>query len=157
MSDLFTSNNPGKVYRIPLTHGTEATVIKFMDTKADFPVHDTVLITAIGFSQSVNVQFTPALNKLVYLYSFGDRMGDAVISGFLFDRECSKSSGRLVGLKKISDFYAANRAISNTRIAVNIGAVTVRGFLTDFRADTAEPQLNSMRFTMTLAILPGLS
>jgi hypothetical protein len=162
MSDLFTADAPGRVYRIPLKDGSQATIIKFMDTKSAFPEHDTVLVTAIGFSQAVNVQFTPALNKLVYLYSFGDRMGDAVISGFLFDKECpgvngESSSNRLVGLKKISEFYAANRAINNTKISVNIGSVTIRGFLIDFRADTSEPQLNSMRFTMTLAILPGLS
>lgn len=149
MPNLFKSQ-PGVVYAVELDGAATGTV-----RVVGLEGTDVVLITSIGYSQGVNVQFMQSLEKVVYLYSFGDRMGTVKVSGLLLDRYCD-TQGSSQGYAVLAKYYAEKRAISEDRIVqVYIGNDNeIRGFLTDINIQTHNPELRTMAYTLTIATLP---
>ena len=147
--NLFSSNRRGVVVtrRISGSPGT----ISIVD---GFPSHESVIIQRIGYGQGVNVQFAPSLASLIYVYVFGDKMGDVTISGVCFDRTCSDGK-RFKGAQRALSYYSKNRAAAKSdTINVTIGDVEINGFVIDMKLDTLNEEYRTMSFTMTMAALP---
>jgi hypothetical protein len=90
---------------------------------------EAALISGVKYSQSVSKQFQASLDGSIYLYVFGDSMGDVIVQGIAFPQVCS---GAGEGLLEVLKFYEENRASKkSTPIKVTIGkAEAISGFLT---------------------------
>jgi hypothetical protein len=113
------------------------------------------MISGISYDQNTNHQFQHALDNSVYIYVFGDLMGNVVIEGRAFPMLCTGEGG----LSEVFDFYAKRRASrSPDLIQVAIGAESIVGFLTaiKLRSQTVaeDPTALFQSFWFTINTLP---
>jgi hypothetical protein len=122
---------------------------------ADFePV--AALIAGADFNQATNQQFQHSLDGSVFIYVFGDLMGDVIISGRAFPVICPNSVG---GLNEVFKYYSAKRASKVPKpIHVVIGDESIIGFLTSLRIRSASlaetPEALYHEFSLTIKTLP---
>jgi hypothetical protein len=115
-----------------------------------------VMISGIEYDQKTNQQFQQSLDGAVYVYVFGDLMGNVAIEGVAFPLRCD---GEVNGLQEIFKFYAQRRASNNKElIQVSIGDEPVSGFLTSIRVRSNSAADNSaalsQTFWLTINTLP---
>lgn len=114
------------------------------------------LISNIMYDQSTNQQFQEALSESVFIYVFGDHMGEVSVEGIAFPATCT---GNTEGLAEILDFYDQNRASKTPEaITVTVGRVTIKGFLTKVKVTAltaSEDPIGMMsRYCLTINALP---
>lgn len=114
------------------------------------------LIENIGYGQRTNQQFQYALDGSVYIYVFGDEMGNVRINGIIFPLLCD---GESTGMKEVLEFYAAKRASkSQDLVEVSIGDEVITGFLTALEVSgvgvASDPQAAIQSYTMVINTLP---
>ena len=89
------------------------------------------LISGIDYDASTNQQFQHSLSKAVYIYVFGDRMGNIVIAGKCFPQLCDTD---VQGIEEVFEYYTANRASVNPEpVTVTIGSKVITGYLTGLK------------------------
>ncbi len=111
------------------------------------------IVTRFTLSHKVNVQFLHTLGSLIYIYVFGDRMGQITLSGLAFGCECP--SGNDIGAELMLLWYKANRCSKRkTPVRVTIGKQAIDGFITDFNEDVVDPSISLVQWGVTLACLP---
>lgn len=113
-----------------------------------------VIVTKIGYNQSINIQFMPTLKKLVYVYSFGDRLGDIIVSGLAFDTSCfSDDTGW--GARSLFDYYMETRAVKeNQRVRISLAGQPISGFLVGMSLDLSNTEYRTMNFSLNIKALP---
>src|SRR5271165_5385492 len=80
------------------------------------------IITRFTFSQAVNAQFLHTLGNAIYIYTFGDRIGQVTISGLSFANDCNGngiSTSGAHGAVNMIQWYQTNR-LSNRGSPVRI-------------------------------------
>lgn len=88
------------------------------------------LISGVNYDQKTNQQFEYALDSSIFIYVFGDLMGNVEVQGRSFPATCEGEGG----LAEIFDFYKDMRASKSAApITVVIGTETIVGFLTAIR------------------------
>jgi hypothetical protein len=97
------------------------------------------------------------LRNLIFVYAFGDKIGQLRISGLAFAGACGYSSGR-TGVENVLEYYAVNR-ISNrlTPCQLQIGSSPAgyfEGYLTDLRLDILQPEARMTQFTLDFQVFP---
>jgi hypothetical protein len=111
------------------------------------------LISSISWNQSVNVQFQPTLGGPVYVYVFGDLMGNVTISGVAFAGTCDDRSQ--TGIQEVFDYYNSNRASQRSEaVIVTYGPESSEGFLTRLALRPTDPERMTAQFQMTIRTLP---
>ena len=138
MSDIFNSS-PGTAVIIPGTNTVPGQVtISGFDPVA-------ALISHVEYNANTNQQFQYALDSSVYVYVFGDLMGNVIVEGISLLSLCSGTEG---GLSEIFEYYNANRLSKNTTpVSVVVGGDTITGFLTGIKvrsSGTAQDQETPM-------------
>ena len=97
-------------------------------------------VTGFVHEMQGNYQFLHALDRFVYFYSFGDRIGEITVSGISFAAPpCGGGAGVLKPptICSLYDLYAEKKQ-SKLKKAVKIGASNcgaARGFLTGMRLE----------------------
>jgi hypothetical protein len=121
----------------------------------NFGRHRTI-ITRIGMSVSGNYQFLHTIGQDVYVYVFGDRMGQITIHGLSFSQGCEDDGKH--GFELLYDWYNAHRIANNKfPVTVTIGTkTTFRGFITALNGDVQDPLHRTIQFQLTVAVLPSL-
>lgn len=110
------------------------------------------IITSPSISQRVNAQFTPSLKESVYVYVFGDLMGQVIISGVAFAARCE---GEESGMEDVFNYYRDYRASQRQEpVSVTFGKESVSGFLTDVSLSSRDPDLMTMDFKFAVRTLP---
>ena len=114
------------------------------------------MVGGIAYNQRTNHQFQHALDGSVYIYVFGDMMGDVVVEGRAFPLRCDTN---VSGLQEVFNFYATQRAANNPDVVkVSIGAENIIGFLTAIKVrsqSVAEsPVALFQSFHLTINTLP---
>ncbi len=116
------------------------------------------IVTRLVFSQAVNVQFLHTLGSSVYIYVFGDRVGQVGISGLGFQHPCVGKGGgcdSMTGLEGMYKWYRKNRVAARKRpIEMTIGSEPLEGFVLDFNADVIDAAAGLAQWTIQLATLP---
>jgi len=115
---------------------------------------DSIILTGIVLSQNVNVQFLHTLGNRVYVYSFGDRMGQIQLSGMAFLTSCNAQSN-YHSAKNVLNWYRLNK--SSTRsdaIRVSIFDTSFQAFLTGLNANIIDAQTKLVQWNLSLATLP---
>lgn len=113
------------------------------------------IITRVTCSQQVNLQFLHTMGKHVYVYVFGDRMGQIGLSGLSFASECDGESQEH-GVVQMFDWYRRNKASKRTEpVRINIGMRdNLDGFATGFNFDVVDPSTQMVQWNLTIAALP---
>ncbi len=130
-------------------------------------IASSAIITRISGNIQTNTRFSHALDNSVYVYSFGDRMGQATVSGLAFESDCRQisvgavnplsGSSLLTGLDQILLFYRSNRvSLSNFPVILFVGTISIlRGYLVGIDFATQSTEMRSTAWTMRIAALPG--
>ena len=148
MPDVFASNE-GTVVRIP-GNGFPAivSVPNFTDQ------NDRVLVSSMGFSQGANVQFMHTLRDVIYVYSFGEKMGQIRINGMLFFRDCAGRGRQSVPF--LLQYYRNNSVSRNqTPIRVSLAGSTLNGFLDGVNFGGFNQQFGFASFRLDFSSLPA--
>lgn len=114
------------------------------------------IITRVTCSQKVNLQFLHTMGQHVYVYVFGDRMGQIGLSGLSFAGDCDPEQGAEHGVVKMFDWYRSNKASKRPEpVRVNIGMRdNLDGFVTDFTFDVVDPSTQMVQWNLAIAALP---
>jgi hypothetical protein len=128
---------------------------------------DAIILTRLNVTQSANMQFLHTLGNRVYVYAFGDRMGQIQLTGLAFaatsDHGASTSAGSScakAGLpyhsaKNVFTWYKINKASTRaTPVIVTIFDLTFQGFVVALNTDVIDPASQLVQWTITLATLP---
>lgn len=117
-------------------------------------INSAVLIESYAVRQGTAHQFQPSLSRAVYVYIFGDQMGQIEIRGLAAAISCQK--GGTGGLKEILDFYSKNRASQTpTLTVVTVGTYSFRGFLTGLNISPRSPEHLLSNWALQIATLPN--
>lgn len=110
------------------------------------------IVTRLTVNQQVNVQFLHSLGALIYIYVFGDRMGQVGLSGLAFSCPCPSGES---GAGKMLEWYKQNRASKRQApVQVTIAGTTVEGFVINFSEDVVDPSLKLIQWGANMASLP---
>jgi hypothetical protein len=152
MADIYLTK-PGRV-GIVRGHGTMPGSIQILDSNGGkFSVLSRVIITAIGYNQMCNVQFLQTLDNAIYVYSFGDRIGEIQVQGLAFaGRACRNGQA---GVVDILQYYRNNRlSKSGLPVTVAIGTEIIKGYLIGCRVLTQNPETATYAWVLEIAAIP---
>lgn len=114
----------------------------------------TAPITGFALEQNGNFQFLHTVNDFIYVYSFGDRIGELLVSGIGFAKTCaSANDAKLCG---VLDFYNANKMSNVGNLSVQLGdcAPPFFAFLTGMRMELQDPRTLVAQWTLRLSVVP---
>jgi hypothetical protein len=156
MADIF-SNRPG-VVAVLNTGGIDDNPFRVtLDGFSQNGAQSGVIFTEMAIQRAGNYQFLHTLNDLVYVYSFGERIGQIRASGMLFAQLCNGVGG----LSTLLAYYEANRLEARPDpVSIIIGtsdAGRFRGFLVELNVDVARPDARLAQFGMQFQALPSSS
>jgi hypothetical protein len=138
-----------------------------------YQVHNTI-ITRLGISAAGNFQFLHTIGNDVYVYVFGDRMGQVQLHGLSFSDKCpplpddpdERRRPRENPLQNYPDhgfellfgWYTANRiAARREPVRVTIGRSTnFNGFVTALTGDVQDALHRTIQFQLTISLLPDV-
>lgn len=111
------------------------------------------LLRSISWNQKTNVQFQPSLGGPVYVYAFGDLMGDVIVNGIAFAGTCDNPSK--TGINEVFEYYNANRASQRKEVVtVTYGSESAEGFLTRMSLSPYRPEVFLTSFSLVIRTLP---
>lgn len=125
--------------------------------KISFSEHRTI-ITRVGISSAGNYQFLHTIGNDVYIYVFGDRMGQITLHGISFSQGCDSAGGE-TGFELLSKWYFANRiAQRKSPVKITIGTnLGFRGFVTALSGDVQDSIHRTVQYQLTISLLPPVN
>ena|ERR1039458_3296952 len=112
------------------------------------------LITRVMISNQTNHQFLHTLGDDIFIYVFGDRIGEMVLSGLALST-CPGVGGPH-GVENLMEYFNENK-LSNRDTPMNIAigrSTTVQAYMTDFQADTSDFHSLVMQYRLGFSLLP---
>lgn len=148
------SNNPGRV----LVLTDPAVPSRFSFTLEGWSGFETLqaIITRVTVAKQGNYQFLHSLGGTIYVYAFGDRIGQITVAGVAFERSCSEAATGLVGVENVQQYYEQHRlAGRELPLKLTIGvATTFVAYLVGLATDVADEKNGLWQFAMQLALIP---
>lgn len=146
-------NIPGAVVAIDSSPGVPASI--YMEGWGGYNKFKSI-ITGFRLQSQGNIQIMHTLRDFVYLYSFGERIGNIVINGFAFTGQCRSLNNVLSGFEYAHGYYLLNRASSRpTPVAIVLGAMTAfYGFLTEFSAEMSDAERMVSTYSFIFKTIP---
>jgi hypothetical protein len=112
------------------------------------------IITRVAVAQQTNAQFLHTLGSDIYIYVFGDRIGQLVISGLSFAADCD-GGGDAHGMELMMQYYTENKlSARRDPVKVMIGRVPVTGFVQGLTTDIVDPSTRIAQYNLTLMMIP---
>lgn len=148
MAAIF-SMKTGQVGKVtPSGKGVVAFTIDFEDGR-----RGTFIVTDVGIRQGVNAQFLHTLDSAIYIYIFGDRIGDIAIGGLAFIDACSGGGS---GVRNAMTYYLGNRASERSGpVMVKFGDIEpFKAYLLDSVFNLLKPETGAVQFTFNFKLLP---
>lgn len=110
------------------------------------------IVTRLTLSQQVNLQFLHTVGAGVYIYTFGDRIGQLSLSGLAFSCGCE---GDAPGAERMYSWFKDNRAsVRKQPVRVTVGKTPIEGFVVGFNADVVDPGTGLVQWNVAMATLP---
>jgi hypothetical protein len=157
MPILFESN-VGSVVELVGPGQQCSTQLLGLDPNISFAAQRSI-VTRVTVSQQVNVQFLHTLGALVYIYVFGDRIGQITLSGLSFSGGCNpddKDGGVTPGVELMLNWYDQNRAANTAApVRVMLGNYAINGFVVAATMDVVDPSTSLVQWGLTLTALPA--
>lgn len=100
------------------------------------------IVTGMSLNLAANYQFMHSLDDFIYVYAFGERIGDLSLNGIGFVNACGQGSDRM-NIMRLYEYYNTNVSTGIVRpvdITLTSGAksANLRGVLTAVRIDVVE-------------------
>lgn len=154
---IFFEKKLGVVVRFddPAVQGS-LRLVELDDAPIDFNIERSI-ITRVVVSERVNAQFLHTIGADIYVYVFGDRIGNVVISGLAFASSCHGGEGAddRHGAERILKWYRKHRLSRRKEpIRILIGNTPIEGFMMEFNEDVADSSTTMMQWTVVLQALP---
>lgn len=154
------SSRPGAV-RLLEDAAVQAAIPPIVGLKAPDKLQfgsERALINSVGIQEAANFQFMQTLGSDVFVYVFGDRIGQVQIGGLAFAADCNPSSRATEhGAAKVRRWFN-QRKLSSRVEPVNIlfGNATepLSGFVTGWSAKIADVPSNLISWTISMALIP---
>lgn len=110
-----------------------------------------------GFALELNgnYQFLHTVNDFIYVYAFGDRVGELTVSGFGFVKPCPGADS--AKMCNVYEFYQKNRIKEKGDMSVSLGDcsnATFWAFLTGMRLEMQDPQTLIGQWSLRFHIVP---
>lgn len=155
---VFFAKSAGRVVRLIDPAVPCMTRFYGLDEKITFQDQRSI-VTRLTVAQNSNVQFLHTLGSSVYIYVFGDRIGQVGLSGLGFQNPCVGRDGSqcadMTGLEGMYKWYRKNRVSARRRpIEMTLGSQPLEGFVVDFNADVIDASSGLMQWQIQLATLP---
>jgi hypothetical protein len=120
------------------------------------------IITQVVVSQATNHQFLHTLGNDIFVYVFGDRIGEMTITGLSFSRLCTPFGcnpgflgGAQHGMELMLEYYRRNKMSSRqSPIVVQLGRIPIKGFITGMTQQMNDPATWIVQYGLRVAILP---
>jgi hypothetical protein len=113
-------------------------------------------VTAIGVAREAMIQMLHGMDRSVHVYTFGEQVGDLVISGVAFAGGCVEE-GQAAGLDGVLDYYSRNSISVRPRpIGIRVGSVGLYGFLIRQRVHWHDPVHQTSQFSFDFKFNPEL-
>jgi hypothetical protein len=115
----------------------------------------TMPISGFALELNGNYQFLHTVNDFIYVYAFGDRIGELTVSGFGFSQTCGNASSAKIC--NLFDFYTQNRISRKGDLSVHIGEcpdANFWAFLTGMRVEVQDPQTAIAQWSLRFNVLP---
>ena len=112
------------------------------------------IINGVTIATQGNFQFLHTLGGKIFVYVFGDRMGQINIEGMAFDIACDADG---LGIEQVMLYYSENRLANRPEpIKITIGPdLTMRCYLTGFGAKQTSADGNRVyNFNMQFSHVP---
>ena len=113
------------------------------------------IITRVMVAKASSYQFLHTLGGDIYIYVFGERIGQMMLSGMAFSYDCDNDDGDH-GVEKMLDWYDTNRlSARETPVTILLGRrTTLTAFVGEFSADVVDPSSRIMQWNMNLILIP---
>lgn len=117
----------------------------------------TMPISGFALELNGNYQFLHTVNDFIYVYAFGDRIGELTVSGFGFSQTCSNAESAKIC--NLFEFYTKHRIGKKDApaLSVHIGEcadANFWAFLTGMRAEVQDPQTGIAQWALRFNVLP---
>lgn len=101
------------------------------------------IVTGMSLNLAANYQFMHSLDEFIYVYAFGERIGDLALNGIGFVNACGSGDTARMGILRLYDYYKKNVSTGNIQpidITLTSGSTSInlRGVLTAARIDVVE-------------------
>jgi hypothetical protein len=117
------------------------------------------ILTTMSVDGQSGLQVMHTLRKAIYLTTFGERVGNIVIGGIIFQASCDDDPfNPNPGILKFYEWYERNR-ISTTGLPVSItvtAGLVLDGFLTNMRFGVEDASLGIVQFMMSFIYPPRI-
>jgi len=111
-----------------------------------YPTRNSI-ITGFSISSRSNHQFMNTLRNFTYVYVFGERMGDIMITGQTFLGSCDFYN--FSGISRTIEYYALNGLYrTGAPVGIAIGATVWWGLLTGIDIGVRNPESRLGTFTL---------
>jgi len=112
------------------------------------------IITDLTLATQGNYQFLHTLGGNIYVYVFGDRIGQLTVSGLSFENTCDAEGS--IGIELVMKYYSDNRlAGRKTPIKVTVGvSTTFTAYLTGIGTKVQDTQARLWQYSLHMALLP---
>lgn len=116
------------------------------------------IFTRLQLAEQTNHQFLHTLGNRIYMYVFGDRIGQLGLTGLAFYDACGSGDNR-IGLSHVRNYFRQMRLSQRQNpLRVTIDPTTVfECYLHSIQADTVNTADRMFQFNLTLALLPDES
>lgn len=110
------------------------------------------IVTRMTLAQQVNLQFLHTVGAGIYIYTFGDRIGQMSLSGLAFSNPCE---GESPGMELMLTWFKDNRAsVRQKPIRITVGKTPLEGFVVGLSTDVVDPASGLVQWGITMATLP---
>lgn len=111
-----------------------------------------VILTGAVIGRRESVQHIKVLTNKVYVYAFGEDVGNVVLNGIVFHQDSCSGGGSIGGVNR---FYDRNRAYQKGEIAnIAIGGISFPVVLVGLNMNVAEGPFPFTRFSLTYTRIP---
>lgn len=114
------------------------------------------IITNITIAEEGNFQFLHTLGNEIFVYVFGDRIGQFGVSGLSFYDNCGANISSRIGISHVLNYYRRLRLANqpNTLLVTILPDTVLRCFLTSFRGQVLDASRRMFEFHLGLALVP---
>lgn len=124
------------------------------DGQIDF-TEQASIVTRMTISEQVNVQFLHTLGAQIFIYVFGDRIGQISLSGLSFACGCDDLASLNHGAELMYDWYKTNRTSKRELpLRLMLGDTPIEGFVTGFTEDVVDASTKLVQWGVTMMTLP---
>lgn len=154
MANIYASQ-PGTVAIIASGNSLPGRVLLQDKDNAEIIKSQRVIVTNLNYQQATHTQFQQTLLNAIYLYSFGDRLGNIVLEGIGFAQACPVNQGSPSGVEDVLEYYRKYKVSNDHQpVKILIGTQPITGFLVAANIATMSTEHMTYRWTYTIASLP---